>query len=90
MTEKLYGTFEEGIGEILPATSEARTLKVQFRSNKKKNAGGFRCQVSPQCGSLVISSDLCSNYRVWIWLWSRDWHCFWVILHMNTNNDEIN
>ena len=51
MTEKLYGTFEEGIGEILPATSEARTLKVQFRSNKKKNAGGFRCQVSPQCGS---------------------------------------
>ena len=51
MTEKLYGTFEEGIGEILPATSEARTLKVQFRSNKKKNAGGFRCQVSSQCGS---------------------------------------
>ena len=55
MTEKLYGTFEEGIGEILPATSEARTLKVQFRSNKKKNAGGFRCQVSPQCGSSVSS-----------------------------------
>ena len=51
MTEKLYGTFEEGIGEILPATSEARTLRVQFRSNKRKNAGGFRCQVSPQCGS---------------------------------------
>merc|ERR1711936_1320074 len=23
-----------------------RTLKVQFRSNKKKNAGGFRCQVA--------------------------------------------
>merc|ERR1711971_1423950 len=46
VTEKLYGTFEEGIGEYLPATSEARTLKVQFRSNKKKNAGGFRCQVA--------------------------------------------
>merc|ERR1712210_418983 len=46
VTEKLYGTFEEGIGEILPATSEARTLRVQFRSNKRKNAGGFRCQVA--------------------------------------------
>merc|ERR1712020_848082 len=46
VTEKLYGTFEEGIGEILPATDEARTLKVQFRSNKKKNAGGFRCQIA--------------------------------------------
>merc|ERR1719458_1145583 len=46
VTSKLYGSFEDGIGEILPATSEARTLKVQFRSNKKKNAGGFRCQVA--------------------------------------------
>merc|ERR1712184_212063 len=46
VTEKLYGTFEEGIGEVLLATDEARTLKVQFRSNKKKNAGGFRCQVA--------------------------------------------
>merc|ERR1712088_1257631 len=46
VTEKLYGTFEEGIGEILPATDEARTPKVQFRSNKKKNAGGFRCQIA--------------------------------------------
>ena len=53
MTEKVYGTFEDGIGEILPATSEARTLRVQFRSNKRKNAGGFRCQVSFQCGSSV-------------------------------------
>merc|ERR1711971_1388229 len=46
VTEKLYGTFEEGLGEYLPATSEARTLKVQFRSNKRKNAGGFRCQIA--------------------------------------------
>merc|ERR1719458_1774390 len=46
VTAKLYGTYEEGIGEILPATSEARTLRVQFRSNKRKNAGGFRCQVA--------------------------------------------
>jgi trypsin len=46
VTEKVYGTFEDGIGEILPATSEARTLRVQFRSNKRKNAGGFRCQVA--------------------------------------------
>merc|ERR1719239_393933 len=42
----LYGTFADGIGEIFPATSDARTLKVQFRSNKRKNAGGFRCQVA--------------------------------------------
>ena len=48
VTGKLVGTFEDGFGEILPATSKARTLKVQFRSNKKKNAGGFRCQVSLQ------------------------------------------
>merc|ERR1712212_875627 len=46
VTEKLYGSFEEGFGEIIPATSEARTLKVQFRSNKRKNAGGFRCQIA--------------------------------------------
>merc|ERR1711990_356250 len=46
VTEKLYGTYEMGIGEIIPATSEARPLKVQFRSNKKKNAGGFRCQIA--------------------------------------------
>merc|ERR1719209_2120671 len=46
VTEKLYGTFADGIGEIIPATNKARTLKVQFRSNKKKNAGGFRCQIA--------------------------------------------
>ena len=51
VTAKLYGSYENGIGEIIPATNKARTLKVQFRSNKKKNAGGFRCQVSSQCGS---------------------------------------
>merc|ERR1712004_668768 len=46
VTEKVYGYYDTGIGEIIPATSEARTLKVQFRSNKKKNAGGFRCQIA--------------------------------------------
>merc|ERR1740129_2247786 len=46
VTDKVYGNFVDGIGEILPASSEARTLKVQFRSNKKKNAGGFRCQIA--------------------------------------------
>merc|ERR1719153_261309 len=46
VTEKLYGTFADGIGEVLPASNKARTLKVQFRSNKKKNAGGFRCQIA--------------------------------------------
>ena len=45
LTPKLYGSFDAGFGEYIPAASEARTLKVQFRSNKRKNAGGFRCQV---------------------------------------------
>merc|ERR1712110_1250898 len=34
------------MGEIIPATSKARWLKVQFRSNHRKNAGGFRCQIA--------------------------------------------
>ena len=45
VTSKLYGSFADGFGEILPASNVKRTLKFQFRSNKKKNAGGFRCQV---------------------------------------------
>merc|ERR1712088_227725 len=53
-TSKLSGSFSEGFGEILPASSANRTLKFQFQSNKKKNAGGFRCQivaVAPNAGS---------------------------------------
>merc|ERR1712223_1998679 len=46
LTPKLYGSFDAGFGEYIPAASEARTLKVQFRSNKRKNAGGFRCQIA--------------------------------------------
>ena len=45
VTDKVHGTFADGIGEILPASCEHRTLKVQFRSNQRNNAGGFRCQV---------------------------------------------
>ena len=51
MTSKIFGSFAEGFGEIIPASSDARTLKVQFKSNKRKNGGGFRCQVCLQCGS---------------------------------------
>merc|ERR1712226_1112188 len=54
LTSKVYGSYEEGIGEILPATNKARWLKIQFRSNKRKNAGGFRCQfaaVAPFTGT---------------------------------------
>jgi len=54
VTSKLYGSFPDGFGEILPASNVKRTLKFQFRSNKKKNAGGFRCQiaaVAPTTGS---------------------------------------
>merc|ERR1712001_167054 len=64
VTAKLYGSYENGFGEILPATSEARTLKVQFRSNKKKNAGGFRCQVAAYAqitGSTTGSGSVCST-----------------------------
>merc|ERR1719210_1858146 len=46
VTPKLYGSFADGFGEILPASNVKRTLKFQFRSNKKKNAGGFRCQIA--------------------------------------------
>ena len=45
VTDKIVGTFEDGFGEIIPATSKSRWLRFDFRSNKKKNAGGFRCQV---------------------------------------------
>ena len=48
MTDKIVGTFEDGFGEIIPATSKSRWLRFDFRSNKKKNAGGFRCQVFSQ------------------------------------------
>merc|ERR1719412_3593192 len=54
VTSKLHGSFADGFGEILPASNVKRTLKFQFRSNKKKNAGGFRCQiaaVAPTTGS---------------------------------------
>merc|ERR1719412_3348416 len=54
VTSKLYGSFADGFGEILPGSNVKRTLKFQFRSNKKKNAGGFRCQiaaVAPTTGS---------------------------------------
>jgi len=54
VTDKIVGTFEDGYGEIIPATNKARWLKVQFRSNHRKNAGGFRCQiaaVAPLTGS---------------------------------------
>ena len=44
-SSKIFGSFAAGFGETLPASNKARTLKFQFRSNKKKNAGGFRCQV---------------------------------------------
>merc|ERR1712156_1319049 len=53
-TSKLSGSFSEGFGEILPASSAKRILKFQFQSNKKKNAGGFRCQIvalAPNTGS---------------------------------------
>ena len=54
MKNKIFGTFEDGYGEIVPATKKARWLRLQFRSNRKKSAGGFRCQVSLQCGSLFL------------------------------------
>jgi len=45
-SSKIFGSFAAGFGETLPASNKARTLKFQFRSNKKKNAGGFRCQIA--------------------------------------------
>ena len=41
MKNKIFGTFEDGYGETIPATKKARWLRLQFRSNRKKNAGVF-------------------------------------------------
>ena len=60
---KIFGTFEDGYGEIVPATKKARWLRLQFRSNRKKSAGGFRCQVSLQCGSFFFGVE----YFYWLW-----------------------
>merc|ERR1711963_151326 len=43
---KVFGTYAEGWGETIPASNKRRNIAIQFRSNKKKNAGGFRCQVA--------------------------------------------
>merc|ERR1712223_2351340 len=43
---KVFGTFAEGWGETIPASNKRRNIAIQFRPNKKKNAGGFRCQVA--------------------------------------------
>ena len=59
VTKKISGTFEDGFGEIIPAAKKARWLNVDFKSNKKKNAGGFRCQVSLQCGSTFFNPLQC-------------------------------
>ena len=62
MKNKIFGTFEDGYGEIVPATKKARWLRLQFRSNRKKSAGGFRCQVSLQCGSIFFGVE----YFYWL------------------------
>merc|ERR1712088_413078 len=54
ITEKIYGTFSEGTGDVIPASSKRRTFRVKFRSNKRKTGGGFRCQIAavpPTTGS---------------------------------------
>merc|ERR1711993_188841 len=38
---KVFGTYAEGWGETIPASNKRRNIAIQFRSNKKKNAGGF-------------------------------------------------
>ena len=45
ITEHIYGTFNEGTGDVIPASSKGRTFRVKFRSNRRKTGGGFRCQV---------------------------------------------
>jgi len=58
VTNKIAGTFEDGYGEIIPAAKKPRWLRVDFRSNRKKNAGGFRCQiaaVAPGTGSGAVT-----------------------------------
>merc|ERR1719151_16219 len=54
ITSHIYGTFSEGTGDVIPASSKRRTFRVKFRSNKRKTGGGFRCQIAavpPTTGS---------------------------------------
>merc|ERR1719491_100145 len=54
ITEHIYGTFNEGTGDVIPASTKGRTFRVKFRSNRRKTGGGFRCQIAavpPTTGS---------------------------------------
>merc|ERR1719319_47758 len=44
--DKVYGTFPDGMGHVIPAADEGRTFKVMFKSNKRKTGAGFRCQIA--------------------------------------------
>merc|ERR1712203_1103480 len=65
LTPKLYGSFDAGFGEYIPASSEARTLKVQFQQEEERR----RLQMPDCC--------ICSNHWVrvwayhWLWLWRK-------------------
>ena len=73
---KVFGTYAEGWGETIPASNKRRNIAIQFRSNKKKNAGGFRCQVRLQenCKSLSRSCKSCKLAlpRLLLWPLVRD------------------
>ena len=43
--EPFYGKFDEGVATTIPASSTSTTLNIKFKSNKRRNANGFRCQV---------------------------------------------
>ena len=78
MKNKIFGTFEDGYGEIVPATKKARWLRLQFRSNRKKSAGGFRCQVGLQCG--LFFSGVEFFFRCGISSWFRFFNFFLRLL----------
>ena len=53
---KYYGKSESGV-QFQPLTNtRAYTLKLMFKSNKKKNAEGFKCYIAAEAGNLTTTA----------------------------------
>merc|ERR1712127_790240 len=42
--EPFFGRFNEGLGNVIPASDTATSLIIHFRSNRRRAGRGFRCQ----------------------------------------------
>ena len=43
--DPFYGKFDEGLATTIPASTISTTLNIKFKSNRRRSARGFRCQV---------------------------------------------